>query len=80
MSGAFQAAGGASLSALRGALGGDGGFKRGDVGVEMGDEIGGKAGADERGLKCDGPPAAAGTPGTIPEPPAFIPGTPPVTL
>jgi hypothetical protein len=45
--GVFQAAGGGNLRAGAGAFGGDGGFKIGDVGIEMGDEIGGEAEADE---------------------------------
>ena len=45
--GIFQAAGGSGLRAGGGAFGSDDGFKGGDVRIEMRDEVGGEAKADE---------------------------------
>jgi len=52
--GVLQSAGGSGLRFPRRAFGGEGAFKRGDVRVEGGDEIGGEAGADELRLKRGG--------------------------
>ena len=45
--GVFQSAGGSGLRTGSGAFGGDDGFKGGDVRIEMRDEVGGEAKADE---------------------------------
>ena len=52
--GVFQSAGGAGFRAHGGAFGGDGGLKVGDVRIELGDECGGQAGADEQRGERDG--------------------------
>jgi len=54
MRGVFQTAGRAGLRAQAGTLGLDGGLKGGDVRIEIRDETGGEAKADELRLERDG--------------------------